>query len=177
MAEIAERRHQPFRHQQHERDQDDAEDQRRIGKDLGPPIRAAARLVGAERGGEPLDADAADDRADQRAAPADDDPDDDLRRLGEAEDGRADEIAPIGEQAAGKSGQRAADGEGRELVGARIIAEQFGAPLVFPDADDDAAEPAREQQPQSEIGREQRGGRKIEHAFEIDRRAPCCRGN
>ena len=89
----------------------------------------------------------------------------------EAEDRRADEIAPIGEQAAGKAGQRAADGEGRELVGARIIAEQFGAPLVLADADDDAAEPARQQQPQAEIGREQRGGRQIEHAFEIDRRA------
>ena len=80
-------------------------------------------------------------------------------------------VAPIGEQAAGKSGQRAADGEGRELVGARVIAQQFGAPLVFPDADDDAAEAARQQQPQPEIGREQRGGRQIEHAFEIDRRA------
>jgi hypothetical protein len=104
LAEIAERRHQPFRHQQYERDQDDTEDQRRIGKDLGPPIRAAARLVGAERGGEPLNADAADDRTDQRAAPADDHPDDDLRGLGEAEDRGADEISPIGEQATGKSG-------------------------------------------------------------------------
>ena len=62
------------------------------------------RLVRAQRGGEPLNADAADDRADQRAAAADDDPDDDLRGLRQSEDRRADEISPVGEQAAGKAG-------------------------------------------------------------------------
>src|SRR6266566_689751 len=167
---IAERRHQSLRHQQHERDQDQPKDQGRVGEDLRPPVRTAARLIGAERGVEPLDADAADDRTDQRAAAADQDPDDDLRRLREPEDGRADEIAPIGEQTAGKTGERAADRKGRKLVGARIVAQKLGAPFVLADADDDTAEPAREQKPQSEIGDEQRGGRQIEHAFEIDHR-------
>src|SRR5216683_1480193 len=116
-APIAKRRHDPLRHQEHERDQDHPEDQGRI-----------------------------------------------------AENRRADKIAPIGEQAAGETGQCAADRERRKLVGARIITQQLGAPLVLADADDDAAEPACEQQPQSEIGHKQRAGRKVEHAFEIDRR-------
>ena len=73
-------------------------------------------------------------------------------RLRQAEDVGADESAPVGEQAAGKAGERAADGEGRELVGARIVAEQFGAPLVLADADDDAAEAAGQQRAQPEIG-------------------------
>ena len=103
-------------------------------------------LVGAQRRAEPLNADAADDRSDQRATAADDDPDDDLRRLGEAEDGRADEVAPVREQAAGKAGQRATDGEGCKLVGPRVVAEEFGAPLIFADADDDPAEAACQQQ-------------------------------
>src|SRR5216683_1993786 len=169
-APVAERRHDPLRHQEHERDQDHPEDQGRIGEDLRPPVRAAARLVGAKRGAEPLDADAADHRTDQRAAAADQDPDDDLRGLRQSENRRADKIAPIGEQAAGETGQCAADRERRKLVGARIITQQLGAPLVLADADDDAAEPACEQQPQSEIGHKQRAGRKVEHAFEIDRR-------
>src|SRR5882724_13181667 len=151
-APVAERRHDPLRHQEHERDQDRSEDQGRVGKDLRPPIRAAARLIGAERGVEPLDADTADDRTDQRAAAADQDPDDDLRGLREAKDGRADEITPVGEQAAGETGQRTTDGEGRKLIGARIITQQFGALFVLADTDDDAAEAAGEQQPQSEIG-------------------------
>src|SRR6185312_5229261 len=132
--------HQSLGDQQHECDQDATQDQRRVGEDLRPKIRAAARLVGAERGAQPLDADATNDRADQRAASADNDPDDDLRGLRQAKDGRADEVAPVREQAAGKAGQRAADGEGRKLVGAWVIAEQLGAPLILPDADDDAAE-------------------------------------
>src|SRR5882762_4551208 len=141
-APIAKRRHDPLRHQEHERDQDHPEDQGCIGEDLRPPVRAAARLVGAKRGAEPLDADAADHRTDQRAAAADQDPDDDLRGLRQPEDGWADEITPIGEQAAGETCQRAADDEGRELVGTRIVAQQLRAPLVLADADDDAAEPA-----------------------------------
>src|SRR5215813_6410880 len=169
-APVAERRHQPLRHQQHEGNQDQPEDQRRIGEDLRPPVRSAARLVRTERSAQPLDADATDHRTNQRATATDQHPDDDLRRLRKTEDGRADEIAPIGEQAAGEAGQRAADRECRELVGARIITQKFGAALVLADADNDAAEPAREQQPQAEIGDEQRPGRKIEHAFEIDRR-------
>ena len=60
--------------------------------------------------GDEQDEEGADDGTDQRAAPADDDPDDDLRGLGEAKDRGADKVAPIGEQAAGKSGKRAANG-------------------------------------------------------------------
>src|SRR5260370_38107122 len=101
LPEIAERRHQTFWHQQHKGDQDDAEDQRRVGQYFGPPVRPGG-LGRPKRGGEPLDADAADDRADQRAAATDDDPDDDLRRLTEAQDGRAEQLARIAKRTSGK---------------------------------------------------------------------------
>src|SRR6516225_5060119 len=171
LPEIDQRRHQSLRDQQHKRDEDDTEDQGRVGKDLRPQVRAAAGLVRAERGTQPLDSDAADHRTDQRAASADNDPDDDLRRLRQAEDGRADKISPIGEQAAGKARQRASDDEGRKLVSAGIISEKLRASFVLADADDDAAELARQQKPQSEIGQKQRAGRQIEHPFQVDHRA------
>src|SRR6185312_6771837 len=167
LPQFGERRHKAFRHQQYERDQDGAEDERGIGENLRPPVGAGG-LVCAQRRAEPLNADAADDRSDQRATAADDDPDDDLRRLGEAEDVRADEVAPVREQAAGKAGQRATDGEGCKLVGPGVVAEELGTPLVFADADDDPAEAACQQQAQSEIGSQQREGGEIEHAFQID---------
>ena len=115
-----------------------------------------------------MDSNASEDRPNQRAAPADDHPDDDLRRLRQAEDGWADEGAPVGEQAARVARKRGADREGRELVGARIVAEELRALFVLADADDRAAEPTGEQRPKPEIGQEERGGRKIEHALEID---------
>ena len=58
-----------------------------------------------------LDRDAAEDRADQGAEAADQDPDDDLRRHGQAEHRRADEAAPVREQAPGQPGDAAADDE------------------------------------------------------------------
>ena len=98
-------------------------------------------------------------------------PDDDLRRLREAENGRTDERPPIGEQTTGETGDRRAYGEGGELIGAGIVSQQFGAPLVLANADHDAAETAGEQKPQAEIGEQQRASRQIEHALQIDRRS------
>src|SRR6202043_4172916 len=114
-----------------ERDQDYSKDQRHIGQYLRPPIRTRG-LVRPQRGGEPLDSDATDDRANQRAPSAHDDPNDDLRGLGQAKNRRAYEISPIGEKTPGKAGERAADGEGRKLVGPGIVAQQFSTPFVFP---------------------------------------------
>ena len=68
-----------------------------------------------------------------------------------------------------KPASAAADREGSQLVGARIVSEEFGAPLVLPDADDNPAEAAGQQHPQAEIAHQQRRGRKIEHALQIDR--------
>ena len=83
----------------------------------------------------------------QRAASADDDPNDNLRTdCANPKNRRAYKGPTIGEKAAGETGERAANGEGRELVGAGIVSQKLGAPFIFPDADNDAAEPAGQQQ-------------------------------
>src|SRR5215469_329359 len=152
LSKTGQRRHQSLRYQQHERDQDNAEDERCVGEYFRPQVRATARLVRTQGGAQPLDADTADNRTNQRASSADNDPDDDLRRLREPEDGRADKISPISKQASRKACQRTSDGEGRKLVGSRIVSEKLRAPFVFADADNNAAELARQQKSQSKIG-------------------------
>ena len=60
-----------FGQEKNEGDQDSAEDQWRIAEDRRPEA-AASWLILTERSAQPLDPDAANDRADQRAASADD---------------------------------------------------------------------------------------------------------
>src|SRR3954453_4468134 len=167
MSDIPQRRYQAPRHQQHERAENDAEDERRVAHKIGPPIRAA-RPVRPQCGGEPLNPNAANDRPDQGAASADDDPNDDLRRLRQSENGRTYEGPPVGEQASGEAGERPADGKGCKLVDTGIVAKQFRATFVFPNADNDAAEPARQQPPEPEIRCKQRGRCQIKNALEVD---------
>ena len=76
----------------------------------------------------------------ERASPADQDPDDDLCRLGEAEDFGIDEAAPAREQRARKAGNCPRKREDHELVPARVVAQELDPPLVLADRGEDAAE-------------------------------------
>src|SRR6185437_14716443 len=48
LPQFGERRHKAFRHQQYERDQDGAEDERGIGENLRPPVGAGGRATDGE---------------------------------------------------------------------------------------------------------------------------------
>jgi hypothetical protein len=151
-------RHNSLGHQQDEDEENGAK--HHIGID---------DLLGADPRGQPRNGDAADDRSDQRSAPADHQPDDDLGRLHDAEDVRAHIVAPDGEQASGKPRQSASDCKRDELVEARVIPQELDPLLVLADGDEHASEPGGKQRVQPEIDEQQQTHRHEIHALGIER--------
>src|SRR5207247_11181286 len=150
---------------------------RRLAHDAPPGLyeepRPGRRVAGdgPERGDlgeiarEVSDDGGADEAAEQAGASAQQDVHDRARREAQAEAVGIHEATPGREENAGQAGDRAGDGEERELVEPRVVAEARHAGLVLANADGHASQPG----PQEPAGREIHDDAHAEHEKVADR--------
>ena len=153
-------RHQPFRHEDDDGDEDGAEHE------------IPARDVGAHHVLDDDDQRRADDRPEQRSGAAGDHHQQTFRRGGERQRLRADELGVVDEQDAGDGGQQAGEHEGPEADHPDVIAERVhAARLVARAAQRGAERRAHEDRHRGDRKQKDDQRRVIEGARRIERQA------